>query len=647
MHVEKINTNSSHLDESMSGAIPRDADQLLTAANLLYEIMNESTRYAFDALEVEVNGDYKGITTLYHDCVSLVKKIFDGGEKTAFLAMSALENTFTKALPLLLVHVESILDGSSHMIENVEKLQKIFADNPYKDEWQERSAQFKEIIESIGLSARDADYSNLSAVMDPLLDALTFYDSNHRYDPIRRFRFGPKGDTSVHPAFSIHVPVFQSESDMVNAMRLCGKENAVMFAGLELTYFDTESPFQAWFTGYDNERMTNIMRNCSLTREQYFTTVDPYSRKIYTCVKAGGEVYLVPMPYKRRQYGGEDISDETKYCYGYRASYAPYQAFYDEPPGAQEDTTFLVVPRKAYRLSDLMDPAQKAWLPAFLNETVNYFFTTNSVEAMDAYLSEERTLVTPDGTEMYHNPVPETALARMGGRPAIARLQAVVPDPVDLFDEPFMKRLVAEFKVTPFDLAEKGELILFGRATENLDLDSRFRMTALRLVCERARDRLSNVANANWQIKEILQDQYAVIERILSGACSAFTEIVVKGAKDSQGVVRSTYLEDARPRHWLTVFWYSSPTSSAPPVVYKVRPTNAEDYAALLGVSVDELVSPLHLYTDLNALWTNYQHSMPRSMSYNRTLEPKRLMSLNLCMTRTEYKQIMKKTEKN
>ena len=62
---------------------------------------------------------------------------------------------------------------------------------------------------------------------------------------------------------------------------------------------------------------------------------------------------------------------------------------------------------------------------------------------------------------------------------------------------------------------------------------------------------------------------------------------------------------------------------------------------------MDELVSPLHLYTDLNALWTNYQHSMPRSMSYNRTLEPKRLMSLNLCMTRTEYKQIMKKTEKN
>lgn len=647
MHIDQAKKKERVFDETMAKALPADDENLQEAARLLYKMIHESTQYAYNALEIEVNGHWTGITSLYHDCVSMVERMAMGGEKTSFLSMAVLEDTFKKVLPLLLVRVESILDGSSKMIEHAKRLQTILDEDPYKAQWKEKADEYKRLVARVGLSADGIDYSDLTRILDPLLDALTFYTKRNQFNPIRRFRMGPSGDPSVMPVFSIHVPVFHSETDLVGAVLSCGKENAVMFAGLELTYGDTENRFEAWYSGYDNERMRNVMRNSNLTQEEYLATVDPYARDIYLCVKSGKELYLMHMPYRRESYGGAEFSDQTKYCYGRRAGYAPYQAFYDEPPAAPEDTTFLAVPRKGYKLSDVMDPEQKAWLPAFLSETFLYFFKNGGVEAVDAYLPAERALIGPDGTELYRNDPPENTLAVIKSDLAMARLQKRVPDPADLFEAPYMKRLVQEFNVTAKDLSDKGDVILSARALEASDLDERLRMAALRILCERARTYMNNVTDAEAQIHSRLRDEHDVIDRIMSGACKGFTTLTVAGVPDEKGVIGRITVDDIRRTHDTHTIWYGPETRSNPPVLYQVRPKTAEDYAAILGLPIEKLKDPLRLYTELQDFWSSYQHVMPRSISYHRLLDPKPLLrQLNLCMSKTSYKKLLEETKK-
>lgn len=642
MHIDALKEKNSRFDDTMSAAIGNDGDDLQEASRLLYEIMDESTRYAYNALETEVNGNWKGITSLYYDCETMVKKILEGGGKTAFLSMAVLEDTFTKALPLFLVRAQDLLDGSSDMLNKIRKLQEIFRNDPCKAEWKNRSDTYKVLVERVGLSSDGLDYSDLTKILDPLLDALTFWQKHERVDPPRRFQFGPPGKPDAPPAFSLHVPIFHSEQELATSLLTCGKENAVMFAGLELTYADTENWFEEWYTGYENERMRNIMRNDQMTKEEYLAATDMYSRRIYLCVKYGGEIYLARMPYQRESYGGPDFSDKNKYCYGHRAGYAPYQAFYDEPPAAPEDTTFLALPRKGYLLSSIMDPEQRAWLPAFLNETFNHFFKNGPAKAVDAYLPSERALVSADGTELYRNKEPESAIVPKSTAMTAVRQQIPVPDPTDLFDEPFMKTLVRELRVTSDDLVAVGERILSAPALEDVNINARLRKAALRIVCERAQAYMAERTDATWQIAERIADNGAVVSRVLSGACKAFTTLTVAGVPDAKGVVGRITIDDVRPRGGLQVVWSGTKTSSNPPVLYEIRPKTAEDYAAILGLPVNALAKPLRLYTELQALWSKYQHGMPRPMSYHRMLEPPDLLRLNVCMSKTEYKRLLK-----
>ena len=635
----------NHLNESVDPG----ADDLSRAAELLYSILNESTRYAYDALELEDNGSTKRITTLYHECVDLMKKAAIGGEKTAFLSMSILEGTFRKTFPMCLVHLQSILDGSSHMVEQAKELQAIFARNPYKKNWEAKSGEYRELLARIGLEPDDADYSDLTKIMDPLLNALTFYPAHVAHCKVYRFRIREEPMSATVPAFSLHVSKFRSESDLVNAIMGCGKPNAVCFAAIEKTYGDTEDWFETWYQGQDGERMRNVMRNDRIDRDAYLSSIDTYSRTVYLCAKAGGDLYLIPMPYGREAYGGSaTFSDDNKYYYGKRAGYAPYQIFYDEPPAAPQDTTFLAVPRKGWLLSELMDADQKAWLPPFLAETFDYFYKHGDVPAEDCYLPEERAIVAPDGTT-YRNPVPETAIVPISTAISAVRLTKEIPEPEDCFDKPYVSRLLRTFGIGPSDVLANSEKILSGSAMKPRDWDARIRMAYLKLLCDAVQASIAERAGAEWQVKELLKDKQAVMDRVISGACDGFTTVLVNGRMDEKGNVEKTYASDGTPQrnnyHGFTVMWYGKPTTSAPPVVWQVRPCAAEDYAALLGLPVGGLVAPLKYYTDFQSFWTDYQHAMPHSMSYNGTVRPRDFLRLNLCMTKTEYKKILKEKE--
>lgn len=645
MRLQQAIDGQFGLDDKMRGSIPDGCGDLEKAAGLLHDIMDESTRWAYDALRIDVNGSEKSVTALYYDCAELMRRAAIGGEKTAFLSMSILEDTFTKALPLCLTRLESILDGTSRMTDNARQLQDLLRDNPYKAEWKARSQEYKSLLQRAGLRPDDADYSDLTVIMEPLLDALTFYQDKMRCDKVLRFRISPEPASMEPPLFSQHVSVFHSETELVHAVMSCGKTTAVMFAGLEHAYGETECLFDAWYQGCDNERMVNIMRHENLTREAYLTTTDPYSRIMYLCVKNGGTLYLMPMPYRREAYGYPEFSDKTKFCYGKRASYAPYQVFYKEPPSAPEDTTFLAVPRKGYRLSELMDANQKAWLPAFLSETLRYFFRSGEIAATDAYLPEDRALVTSDGMSSYRNPTSDNGLVLRTTALSTARLQKTISEPSELFDAPCVLQLLDEFHVTSHDLITYGELILSGRAAEDIDWDERIRSAYIRILCDRIQAYLASEADANWQVRQLMLDKDAVVRRILSGACNSFTRVIVHGRIDEKGNRETTSVSDRtlhRYQNHLYILWHGQETRSNPPVLYQVRPVDAEDYAALLGIAPENLPDPLRLYTPLRRFWENHQHAMPRSLTWRNTLQPKSLLEINLCMSKTAHKAVQK-----
>lgn len=646
MELKAIEARGTAFTDELTDGFADVGESLQEASKLLYDVLQESYMYSRDSLEIEVNGDAKGASSLYNDCIAKIRKTEDGGDKTAFLAMSVLEDTLRKAIPILMIRAEALLDGTSHMLDNIRRLQAIFADNPYKREWAKRSAAYLELIRSIGLDPQDADYSDLTTILDPLTDALTHYAHVDRYSPILAIRQGPPGDPSVKPVFSRHVQIFRTEGELARAVLGCGKENAILFAGVSPTYEDTDDLLSAWYHGGTDERTYNIMHHGKLTEAEYKAAADLYARLIYACVKTGRTLYLVPLRYQRGTYAGPDISDKTKYLYGHRASYAPYQAFYDEPPAAPEDSTFLALPRKGYDLSSIMDRDQKAWLPAFLYETTQYFFTGGKINATDVYLPSERALMAPGGCYLA-NPDQSSGTARpLPAVPGTIRLAADVPDPADLFKNDYMKDLVHAFGITADDIAAKSREILHGTLLAEEKLPERLKKAALRILFEHVKDATTteNLADAMDQIRARTLDRRALAERILSDACKGFTKVTVKGPDTPTSI--SDTRGGAGRRGVTLAFWYGHVANGAPPVLFEARPKTSADYAAILGIPEDELKYPLSIYTPLQKFWSE-QACMPSpiDMSRDRALRAVDPLMVNLCMTKTEYKAVLKARE--
>lgn len=646
MELKALEARGTAFTDELTDGLADMGESLQDASKLLYDVLQESYMYSRDSLEIEVNGNAKGVNVLYHDCIAKIRQTETGGDKTAFLAMSVLEDTLRKALPILMVRAEALLDGTSHMLDDIRRLQTIFADNPYKREWAKRSAAYLELIRSIGLDPQDADYSDLTTILDPLTDALTYYARTSKHSSIMAIRQGPPGDPSVKPAFSRHVQVFQTEGELARAVLGCGKENAVLFAGVAPTYGDTDDLLSAWYHGGTDERMHNVMYHSGMTESEYKAAPDLYARMMYACVKTGRTLYLVPLRYQRGSYAGPDISDETKYLYGHRASYAPYQAFYDAPPAAPEESTFLALPRKGYDLSAIMDRDQKAWLPAFLYETTQYFFTGGTIDATDVYLPSERALMAPGGCYPA-NAAPDADTARpLPAIPEAVRLTARVPDPADLFRHGYMKGLVRAFGITADDIAARSREILHGTVLSEDKLRDRLRTAALRLLFEHVRDAVSieSMADAMDQIRARTLDKHELAKRILSDACKGFTRVTIKGP-DSPTSVSDTRSSFGK-RTVTLAFWYGHQANGAPPVLVEARPKTAADYAAILGVPEDELKYPLGIYGLLHEFWSGRACvSSPIDMSRGRALSAIDPLMVNLCMTKTEYKTILKARE--
>lgn len=680
MRVDIKNENrlDRFLPETTGADALAGADELLPEAmELLYGLLQGSFHAAGTALETEINGQRETVQSLYWKTKELLEKTMADPEKTGFLTMSVIEQTYNNAKPLLLARVEEILSGECVTPSQARRMEEILASNPYKKIWADRSELYVKILQRIGFEPDAADFSDLTKIMDPLLDALGFYSKNKRRKAtVYRVRSGPRSD-SKNPDIARSVCKYSSKKDLVDAVMSCGRDSVVMFGAVVRTHRQTTDWFEDWYNGYPGERQRNYMNHDKLTEEEYLSMECDYTRTVYTCVKSGQTCWLVPMPYNHDQYS-KIATEAHAYYYGKRASYAPYEIFIKEPPRAPEGTTLLAVPRNGYLLSELMDPLSMAWFPAFMDETIRYFFKCDGEpEASDILLCEETAARMSEefqGLPEYEDKNGYAIVPVVSGVPATASYIYTVKRPYELDFEPWFLDLLNELGINAGDVKDAPILPVKDgdRASYDKEMDARMKKAYVKLAAVRICDKM----DARWEVREwlirkIYENAGDIITQAGNGDLMEFMEVVVEGTPilDKDGkqktetmdrypygtrpAVQHTSPDDAREyldqyhRFSNQVLWASDRTSGKPPVVWKIRPYKAEHYAALTGVPVEELHEILRLsglfkqFQDAhkNALrgeimneWTARGYGEHKHSAYMPCMAP-----VNVCMTKKAH----------
>ena len=674
MHVNALKDKDNGLEYR---GFPEDyepGEELSKAANLLHTLLDRSFRCSRDVLEIEINGNRESVQTIHWKCQQLLDQITKHGNKTGFLAMSAIEQCWTWAKPLILLRLEDLLstDGMTPLNE-ARELEAILANNPYKQIWAEKSELYVSILTRIGFKPEDADFSDLTRIMDPLLDALSFYQDN-KGNPISALRVRSGPDSGLKsPVFARAICMFKSEKDIIDAVESADPDALVMFAALEKTNAQVKDYFFEWYYGFPDERQRNVMRNDNLTEEQYLAQPAEYTRKIYLCVKDGKNIWLVHMPFKGDVYSrvGQEGSE---YYYGKRASYAPYQIFYKHNLGyAPEGTTMLAIRKDGYMLNELMDDLSMAWFPAFMDETVRHFFRDRDIISNDILLPEETAADLPD------QPVDDTPSHAIvpvhSGVPAICSWIYKIREPEDMFaGSEFMPALFKHFKITSKDLA--GTPILpdkMGDSKAYLDYSEKKAKSAyVKILALKIAEFMEARWDArDWLLKKVEENCGKMIDAAGAGDMMAFMTPIVDGTPilDEQGNVKivtddyppyrthearqKTEIRDGRdcvgsPSIGHRTYWVSDPTSGKPPVVWKLRPVEPEHYAAMANCDVEDLPEILKLSGLITKFNEEYKNDLPHDLNNIYTARgfghEKRLSTwfpclipVNICMTKKTH----------
>lgn len=646
---------------------------ILEAAELLYEILNASYVCSGTCLEREINGHRETIRSLYWNCKERMEQIAKGGEKTEFLSMSVLEHTFNQAYTLLLVRLEDIAEGNDTQPKAVRKLKQIFKDNPYKALWKEKTEQYGRLLEGLGFRVSITDYSDLTAIFDPLLDAFTLYQGgNHRRPPeIHRVRTGTR--SGKRPEIGQSICKYRSEKELVDAVAGCGRESVIVFGAVEKTNRQVTDGFHEWYYGYPEERQRNFMGKDHITAEEYLNQVWDYSRRIYLCVKSGETIWLMAMPY---QTGSERRHDdpESKYYYGRRAGYAPYEIFYKDLAVAESDTTFLSVPRKGYYLSELMDEQQKVWFPVFIEETVDKFFRSEP-DSDEWILPEEIMAVIPGSAEGEKKSIVPVITTL----PSTPTYVYEIKGPGEMFQEAYLKKLFEYFKIGREEILT-APILPAGCGTRNASegfIEDRVRKVYRKVLA----DRIARFLELKWEVRGRILDwihegQERIIAQAAEGMFDSFMSVVVDGTPETDkngnpvmrkssrwpyrkmpAVIHTTsedYEEepDLRNRIGPKVLWVGPIPSGKAPVVWKIRPGKADEYGRLFHMPETELPDMLRLSGGISRFYEEYEHDLPRDMvnewtarGYGSGSEKERsvylppLGDINICMTKRTYKK--------
>lgn len=607
-----------------------DSEEIKIAADLLYEIINHSYQCSGTCLETYFNEQRFDIQSLYWECKNNLNKIEKGGEKTAFLGMSVLEDTFKKVLPLLLVPVQEIAAGNLYQSECVNKLQKVFANNEYKNLWEEKAEKYRALIHSLGLSLEYSDYEDLTLIMEPLLNAFLFYEGEPgAYPPaIYEVRSGKKS-TAV-PEIMTTVYKFSSEKEFTDFIMGCGKESVIAFGAIEKINRQVKDYFHDYLKGGPDEYIYNITHNKNKTEEEILEETCDSSRVIYLGVKSGETMWIVKMPYKTESYLLKELSD--RYYYGTRAGYAPYEVFFQDITAQPEGTTFLSVKYNGYRLNDIMDDQQKIWLPVFLEETMERFFRQDLKteilffpEEMVAYAGKNE--IVPAYVNV----------------PCVKSLSYDVPDPETIFaDDKEMMTLIRYFNVGIEDIKDAplipNKCLVEADALQ--DIQKKVRAAYIRKTADYILDLLKSKSATRIYVLQCLVNRMdVIIENAKEGMYIGFMEIVTEGISVNDYKVRSLF---ELQQHFLPyVTWYGE-TASKAGVIYKISPVTGEEYALLLGKEKEELPDILKLSKEIRWFWDKHRRNLPSNMNskYGEcSIFLHDMANINICMRKKTFKK--------
>lgn len=663
----RIGSNNGNRLESL---LFSQSEELREASELLYELLNASYLCSGNCLETEVHDHWTNIQQLYRECKENMEAAAMGGEKAEFLLMSIMEDTFKKALPLLLVRVEDLVNGNFRQVEAAKRLQELFRDNAYAKLWKQKSEQYRDMLKSMGFDVKTDDYRDLTAIMEPLLDALTLYlPTRHRWAPkIYLIREGKR--SNARPIIITDMCKWGSEKELVDAVSGYPKECVIAFGAVEKTNRQVKDYFYEWQHGYPEERQRNYMYHDHLTAEEYLEQIANYTRGVWLCVKCGQAVYLMEMPHHTDTYA--DLTNpESLYNYGERAGYAPYAIFFKDTPPAEQDSMLPTVRQKGYHLSELMDDMQKVWLPVFLNETIERFFLEEP-KAERLYLPEEATVV------IHKTDGKTTELIPTGNAlPVLRSWVYEVSGPEEMFgDKPYMLTLIRHFGITqdmlddvPIFLYQSGDDNALNKAAEKM-----VRQAYIKLLADRINDYLAGAYVIHSEIVDFIfkNDIGKIAQAAAEGVFDAFSKIVIDGAlvldKDGNPVMGQnpkaarwrpeipekipqkmhTSADDCRDYNsdylkrytFAKAFWVGQPSASKPPVIVKIRPRTSDDYKTMYHVVGMDMPDFFDLLDEIMQFCreTNtppYYHNSDSG----RGLTANCLMDINLCMRKTVLKQ--------
>lgn len=515
-----------------------ETGRVTEAADLLYALINHSFETSGTVLRSEINGDKKTIQDLYWSCKEQMKKIAEIGSKANFLQMSVLENTWNEAMPLLLVPLREMMDGDMLQFENAKKLQKIFDADESKKEWREKVVLYKIMLEKMGFQAEENSFGELSDVINPLLDALSFYD-DRRTRNIYQVRKGEKGNGN--PSIMTEVCKFHTEKELTDAVMHSGRECAIAFGAIEKMEF--VNYLRKWITGNYGERIHNLMEH-GLSLDEIVSD-HIRERSIWMAVKNGENCWLIKMPIKSH-YG-----EVKKYYYGERSSYAPFNVFFPDFSAAPADTTFLQVTRKGYRLNEMMDMEQQVWLPVFLNETIRLFYGETELQTKEMYFPEECCAK-----------VGKTEIVVVGSQlPSIKTISYDVPAPEVM--DPEHKELYEMFHVTMGDL-ENVPLVnedeLLGKEDFYQHMESAVKSAYCHILSERVADYVwENIWDTRVLLVNLIQKyQDDLIDRAVNGEFDSFTYGCIDGDivldKDGNPRMKQSWLDEKNQRYVIHLY---------------------------------------------------------------------------------------------
>jgi len=229
-----------------------------------------------------------------------------------------------------------------------------------------------------------------------------------------------------------------------------------------------------------------------------------------------------------------------------------------------------------------------------------------------------------------------------------------------------MRELIRYFNITERDIIDAPVLPAECMTNEKAGsfIADRIKKAYAKVLAERTSDFLEG----KWGVRKMILNRIRtnkerIIQEAAEGKYDAFMSIVVDGTQEEgkngrepvtirtekRDCEESVYIErSVMPR----VLWAGDILLRKAPVVWKLRPKKAEEYAALLDIPREELPDMLKMADNFALFFKNYEKILPNSLADQfvvlwhdpANMKPSiylpPLGNVNICMARKMYKKL-------